>query len=382
MTFPTVLLVDDDRFVTEAWVDIFRRQPYQVLTAGSGTAALELLRARAVNVLVADENMPGMSGLDLLTAARELSPGTVAIMVTGSSSPETAIRAINEAGVFRFLRKPCDPRHLLAAVAEAAAAQTGVAYARDAQRRRAEEVELGARFERSLAAIWLATQPIGRASARSAFAYEVLVRTREPTVTNGGEFISLAERTGRVLELEREIRRRAADLAERLPAGACLFVNVHAESLRASELGSDDCPLTRFADRVVLEVTENASAEDILAASDRLAAWRERGFRLALDDLGAGSAGLGSLAALQPHFAKLDQALVRGVEGDRVRSRIIRGLLGLCRELDIELVAEGVETVAEYEHLLSIGSDFVQGYLVARPAEGFPDLRWPATDAS
>jgi EAL domain-containing protein (putative c-di-GMP-specific phosphodiesterase class I)/CheY-like chemotaxis protein len=376
MNRPTVLIVDDERSTLEGWTDLLQRQ-YRLVCASNGEDALAVLRADPVDVIVCEERMPGMSGIDMLRRARVQSPATVAIMVTGSAAPDIAIRAINEAGVFRFLRKPCDGRELSASIADAVVAQQGLRAVRDAERRHLEQGVLSERFDRAMANLWLATQPIGRASSRSAFAYEVLVRTTEPSVPNGGVFVHLAEQTGRVLELEQTIRRRAALLAEELPLGAQLFVNVHAESLRVDDLGSPQCPLTAFADRVVLEVTENAGPDDIIAAGPRLAAYRRAGFRLALDDLGAGAAGLGSVAALQPDFAKLDQALVRNVHEDVVRSRIVRGLVGLCRELGIELVAEGVETDAEYHHLVRMGCDLVQGYRVARPARGFPTLDWP-----
>ncbi len=381
MVRPSILLVDDEPAILDGWVDLLRRT-YHVRCATSGAEALVALAAEPVDVLVADEQMPGMNGIELLRQARVASPGTVAIMVTGSASPDIPMRAINEASVFRFLRKPCSGRDLAGCIAEAVAAQGGLTAAREAQQRRREHDEASALFERAMANLWLATQPIGRASVRAAFAYEVLVRSTEPGVPHGGAFIALAERVRRIPELEQRIRTEAAKLVPQIPGDACLFVNVHALSLEVGDLGMPSCPLTAHASRVVLEVTENASAEDIVRAGPRLAACRAAGFRLALDDLGAGAAGLGSVAALQPNYAKLDQALVRRVHEDDVRSRIVRGLVGLCRELDIELVAEGVETDAEYRHLVSLGCDLVQGYRVARPAAGFPLLEFPEPAAA
>ena len=97
-----------------------------------------------------------------------------------------------------------------------------------------------------------------------------------------------------------------------------------------------------------------------------------QGFTTALDDFGAGFAGLGLLADFQPDLIKLDMELVRGVEGSRARQVIIAGIMHIARELDITVLAEGVETEAEFTVLKSAGITLFQGYLFARP--GFETL--------
>lgn len=109
-----------------------------------------------------------------------------------------------------------------------------------------------------------------------------------------------------------------------------------------------------------------------------LSDYASRGFTTALDDFGAGFANLGLLAQLQPHVIKLDMALVREVDADPVRQVLVRGLLAICRDLEIDVVAEGIETVAEYRWLEDAGVRYMQGYLVARPGfEKLPEVGWP-----
>jgi EAL domain-containing protein (putative c-di-GMP-specific phosphodiesterase class I) len=107
---------------------------------------------------------------------------------------------------------------------------------------------------------------------------------------------------------------------------------------------------------------------------ERLAALRRLGYRVAVDDLGAGYAGLASFPALQPEVVKLDMALVRNVDQSPLQQRVIRSVVELGRELRMMVVSEGIETPAERDALAALGCDVFQGYLFARPARGFPPV--------
>ena len=96
------------------------------------------------------------------------------------------------------------------------------------------------------------------------------------------------------------------------------------------------------------------------------------GYRVAIDDLGAGYAGLSCLAALSPDVVKLDMSLVRGIDEDARRQCVVASLVGLCRSLAMIVVVEGVETQAEHDRIQLIGCDLMQGYFFARPGRGFP----------
>jgi EAL domain-containing protein (putative c-di-GMP-specific phosphodiesterase class I) len=99
---------------------------------------------------------------------------------------------------------------------------------------------------------------------------------------------------------------------------------------------------------------------------------RTLGYRIAIDDLGAGYAGLTSFAQLEPEVVKVDMSLVRGIDGSPMKQKLVRSIISLCTELGIQLVAEGIETPGERDSLISLGGDLCQGYLFARPGRGFP----------
>ena len=102
----TVLVVDDDPAVCEVAARVLRRAGYSVVTAPDGQRALEILKQRPVQLVISDQQMPGMSGIELLRVIRVRHPKVVRVMLTGDSDPETAVRSINEGEVYRFIRKP------------------------------------------------------------------------------------------------------------------------------------------------------------------------------------------------------------------------------------------------------------------------------------
>lgn len=114
----TILLVDDEPNILYAAMRNLRKQPYRMLTATDVNSARLILQTKDVDLVVTDENMPGQSGTELLTWVKTHLPEVVRIVLTGQRSADVAIRAINEAGVFRFLQKPCRPLDLAIAIRE------------------------------------------------------------------------------------------------------------------------------------------------------------------------------------------------------------------------------------------------------------------------
>jgi two-component system probable response regulator PhcQ len=112
----TVLLVDDEPKILSGLRVALRKYPFDILTANSAQAALALLDEQPVDVLVSDEQMPQVSGSQLLAIVRQQHPRTVRIILTGHASLDAAVRAINEGEVYRFLTKPCNPVELAVSI--------------------------------------------------------------------------------------------------------------------------------------------------------------------------------------------------------------------------------------------------------------------------
>jgi EAL domain-containing protein (putative c-di-GMP-specific phosphodiesterase class I) len=238
-----------------------------------------------------------------------------------------------------------------------------------------DRATLEGRFANAIEKLWLAYQPIVSVKKRRVFGYEALLRSAEPSLPNPGAFLEAAERLGRIRDLGRAIRERVAEAAATAPDEALLFVNLHSSDLNDEQLYSKDASFTNIARRCVLEITERASLETVKSPIERTRHLRALGFRVAVDDLGAGYAGLTSFAQLEPEIVKLDLALVRGIDGDPRRLSIVRSMKNLCDELGIMVVAEGVETSGERTALEDLGCDLLQGYLFGKPAPLFEPPR-------
>jgi DNA-binding NtrC family response regulator len=117
----TILLVDDEPNITDALKRALRREPFEFLTATSAAAAQELLAHQHVDVVVSDEQMPGMSGSEFLAIVRKQFPHTIRMILSGQASLEAAVRAINEGEVHRFFLKPCNPIDLICTIQQALA---------------------------------------------------------------------------------------------------------------------------------------------------------------------------------------------------------------------------------------------------------------------
>ena len=169
------------------------------------------------------------------------------------------------------------------------------------------------------------------------------------------------------LEVLRAVRERDLEL---------LFINLHASDLDDEELASPTAPLAGMATRVVLEITERASLESVSDVRAKVARLREMGFRIAVDDLGAGYAGLTTFALLEPEFVKLDMSLVRDVHRSMVKQKLVRSMTSLCADMGIAVVAEGVEIQEERDAVVDLGCDLLQGYCLAKPGRPFPSICW------
>ncbi len=377
-----VLVVDDDPQVLRAHGAALSRHGASVETASNGAAAIERLKQAAFDVIVSDISMPEMNGIEFLKAVRARDLDVPVILATGDPSIDSAARAV-EYGAFRYLQKPVAPQELWQTVLRAATLHKMALLKRDSlelpgqdRRRLGERAALEVRFSWGLKMMWMAFQPIIAWRERKVFAYEALLRSDEPLMKNPADMLEAAERLGRVHELGRAVRACVAAAAPNAPDGVKLFVNLHSSDLDDDELYSPSAPLSKIASRVVLEVTERASLHDLTNIAERVARLKSLGFQIAIDDLGAGYAGLTSFTLLEPQVVKLDMSLIRGVDHDPQRQTIVRSMRKLCDELGMLVVAEGVETAAERGMLVLFGGDLFQGYLFGRPERAFQEPTW------
>ena len=228
----------------------------------------------------------------------------------------------------------------------------------------------------------MAYQPIVDVTAPRTVAYEALARGlhNEPASTVLREIadddteVSAEQRCGTL----------AVEIAVTLgivAAEADLYINFspNGTSLESSALCSAIEAAERAGlslDRLIMEITEREPLRRPAELRRTLAPYRARGLRVAIDDFGAGYAGLSALAAFQPEIVKVDMALTREIEQSRPKQVIVGSVLAMCGELGIEVIAEGVEQAAQRGTLADLGVRYMQGNLFSEP--GFERLPlWP-----
>ncbi len=219
-------------------------------------------------------------------------------------------------------------------------------------------------------------QPIVHAAEPTrVFAHEALLRGLDPVgeLIPPGRLFDAARDAGFLFQLDLLARRTAIYDAARNDLTGCLFINFNPTAiydptfcLRTTVAAIDATGFSR--DQIVFEVTESDRAQDAGHLQRILTFYRSAGFRIALDDFGSGYSSLNLLHQLRPDFLKLDIELIRGVHADPYKALIARKILETARELGLQTIAEGIETPEELSWVQAHGADFVQGYLLGRPA--------------
>lgn len=229
-----------------------------------------------------------------------------------------------------------------------------------------------------------AFQPVIDARQRQVIGYEALLRG--PQGQASAEVFNRVSMDD-VAAFDRDARRTAIALATRLELKGNLHLNVAADVRTAVSLTVEDAVATAQdcglgADRLVIELKHEPQEGKARALCDWLRPYRARGAHISFDDFGWGYAGLELLAEFQPQLVSLSMRLIRGIDSHGPRQAILRGVMQICGDLGIDVVAKGVQTETEYAWLRDEGVTLFQGYLFAPPGfESLPRPNIPAQPA-
>jgi EAL domain-containing protein (putative c-di-GMP-specific phosphodiesterase class I) len=378
-TLGSVLVVDDEADLIAAYVRALTAAGFTVDKANNGKSAIERIAGTRFDAIVSDLSMPELDGIGLLRAVREMDWDVPVVLVTGGASLETALQAV-EYGALRYLQKPINMHELVRVVSQAVRLGKMARLKREAlevlgdpTKGLGDRASLEVGFKRALEGLWMAYQPIVSYAQRRIVAYEALLRSTEPTLPHPGAIVDAAQRLNMLPSLGRAVRQHVANTTTKSPIPQ-VFVNLHPSDLNDGDLYSPDAPLTRIASKVVLEITERASLDEIPELQTRIALLRRLGFRVAIDDVGAGYAGLSSIANLEPEVMKIDMGLVRDIDVSSTKQKLVGAMVSLCAEMNVMVIAEGIETKTERDTVKRLGCDLMQGYFFAKPGKPFPDV--------
>lgn len=215
-----------------------------------------------------------------------------------------------------------------------------------------------------------AYQPIVDVADQTVFGHEALVRG--PAGEGAFTVLSRVDEGNRY-RFDQACRVKAIELAARLGLQERLSINFLPNAIYKPELcirSTLEAARTHGfpIERIVFEATEGEAISDGPRLAEILREYQRTGFLTAIDDFGAGYAGLNLLADFQPDIIKLDMHLVRAIDTSPARRAIVRGILRMCSELGVQVLAEGIETPAERDCLVDEGVHLMQGYLFSRPA--------------
>lgn len=416
---PRVLLVDDQIQILDA-LAVHLRDEYQVFTALNGEAALERLQElNGVAVIVSDMRMPGMDGITLLQRVMQRYPQTTRILLTGEPGQVSIAKAINEGHIYRFLTKPCPlsmlrsaikqgiEQHLLHQQSQHARERVAILEqlvnerTRDLQlvsarlvtaqqelsltqqlpatARPREPLALEIALKHALATNQLSMhyQPLVDVETRRTVSLEALVRWHHPELGEipPSRFIPVAEESELILPLGDWILRTVCEQVMRWKnegiAVVPVAVNISAIQLQRQNLWKVVRRVLRETglppELLTLELTESLIVSNAQTHIKHLQGLRRDGIRVSIDDFGTGYSSLSYLKQLPIDVLKIDRSFIRNVDVDVKDATIVKAILTMAHGLGLKVVAEGVETAAQLEMLLSHGCEVAQGYYFSRP---------------
>ena len=373
-----ILILDDEPFMHKLLARMLATLGYtSVATCDNGHIALEMIDSpdNSPNLILLDLNMPEMDGLEFVRHLVERHYTGSLILVSGEDermqqAAEKLARA-HKITVLGHLHKPASAQGLAELIGKWAAPSQN--------QPRAEKKVYGAdELRAAIASGELVNyyQPKVRTATGHVMGVETLVRWRHPQdgMVFPDQFVGVAEVHGLIDDLTWVVLTNAL-IQARLwqDAGLTLMVAVNLSvdnlnSLDFSDLVAGLAALAGVPPQMMeLEVTETRLMEDLRTPLEILARLRLKRFRLSIDDFGTGNSSLAQLRDLPFDELKIDQSFVHGACGNDKLLAMFDSSLGLARQLEMEVVAEGVEDQADWDFVRQRGCDIAQGYFVARP---------------
>lgn len=376
-----VLLADDEPALRTALTELLSHEDRVELvgTAADAEEAIRMAEERRPDVALVDVRMPEGGGPHAARGITRVSPETRVIALSAYEDRANVLEMLR-AGAVGYLVKGGAADELVDGIATvahggtslSAEVMTGVVAELATQLRR-EEIEretdeaLRGDVERFVSGhgVWIVYQPIVDLGTRARIGVEALARFGSIPARSPDRWFSDATAFELGSQLEVRTLQEALRGLPKIHDGAFLAVNA---SHRAAVSSGFVERLDGIEDRIVLEITEHEAIDDYGALAEGLAPLRERGLRVAVDDVGAGYASLRHALQLAPDMVKMDISLTRGIDRDTGRRALAAALISFAEETSMAIVAEGIETVGELETLRQLGVRYGQGFHLGHPA--------------
>jgi EAL domain-containing protein (putative c-di-GMP-specific phosphodiesterase class I)/CheY-like chemotaxis protein len=376
-----VLVADDEPALREALSELFAQEPtlHLIGVAADAEEAANLASRELPDVALIDVSMPAGGGPRATREIARSSPRTRVIALSAFEDRSTVMEMLR-AGAVGYLVKGTNGEDIVESIHRVASGRAsvsadvvdGLVLELSSQLRR-EEIERERFLERASEihrfadgdGISIHVQPIVDLLTLAPVGFEALARFRSLPLRPPDEWFAEAAALELGVQLELATIDRALALLPALPPSVYLSLNASHRAARSEELRERLAP---FADRLVVEITEHEPVEDYEELAAALRPLRDLGVRIAIDDAGAGYASLRHTLALDPDIVKVDIALTAAIDTDRAKRALTSALISFADEMDITIVAEGIETEASLRTLVDLGVRYGQGFHIARPA--------------
>jgi EAL domain-containing protein (putative c-di-GMP-specific phosphodiesterase class I) len=372
----SVLVVDEEVQTIRRLSSVLKTTPYVLARCVAIDDVRRHADDRGVCAIVSDASLRKGTAVQLLEALHKHNPD-IPIIILASGADAANIPEWVRLGAFQQLTPPILPERFLAAVAQAARSYRIQRFQRQSLEllgNESEQIEwklLRTRFERALASVWLAYQPIVRARNGTLYGFEGLLRCDDPELTTPGRLIDMAVRLGSLSRLGQAIRSHAASSLVGEPSSV-LFLNVHPLDLVDPDLHDYRTKFTSLAPRIVLEFSARTALQDVGCASSMLRSLRDRGFRTASDNFGTGHFGPSNFTLMQPDFVKIDRELIRGLHGSQAKQELVASIAAHFRGMGVSVIALGIENSWERRVATELGCDLLQGNFFSPPVRSLP----------
>lgn len=395
-----LLIVDDEPSVRRALERLLRAEGYVIHSAPDAAAAERILDTDAVDVIICDQDMPGRSGIEFLSAAARRFPQQRRLMISGRFQSDEVARAIDSGAIHKFMMKPWDDA-ILKADLRASFRQIMESYAADGSSYESttpigdtswakfdEDRELSKELHRAAGngSLSLQYQPQVDLKNGSICGAEALLRWESSIGSvRPDRFIALAERSGAITMLTHWV---LGEVCHRIPQWSSQWPNVRI-GLNVSPVDLRDDTFVQYLENLLagqpippssiqIEVTESQAVNcdnGMLARLDRLAA---AGVGLAIDDFGAGATTLSYLTDLPFSTLKLDRSLTQQLDDERGQA-VVKKVLEIASCLGMTTTVEGIETEQQADAARRLGADAAQGYFFCKPKAAHEIQDWIVT---
>jgi EAL domain-containing protein (putative c-di-GMP-specific phosphodiesterase class I)/FixJ family two-component response regulator len=374
----TILIVDDEPAITQLLTVLLTSHGYMIKTASSGKQALETVSS-SIDLILLDMVLPDYEGLKVCQELKSnfQTRDIPIIIITGHQNKSDRIESLYS-GAEDYLAKPFEPDELFARMD--VALRRHHPHPGPAEDHTQEHQDTICELKRIIdeESVNVRFQPIYFLKPMRLLGLEMLSRPQTKTPMHSPEvFFKAALKYGVYYEVEMIGWRKALKIAsESFDGRKTLFLNCDPYLVENHKFNAVKDLFSGYgvnSNEVFLEITERSAVSAYNIFYQRLRHYREDGFKIAVDDLGAGYSSLESIIEIRPEAIKLDIHIVNGVSTDVYKNSIVKLFVAFCRENGIICVAEGIETKRDYDALVDLGVDAGQGYYLCRPME-FIDL--------